>query len=241
MTKIYGYIYKITNLVNNKIYIGQTIRKNPLDRFKYHVEIAAISSGKYDNGMVIVKAIRKYGKDNFLFEVIDKAYSKDELNKLEGKYINQFRSLVTENGYNILLINADGRPEFSKETKLKLSNAANNPINLKLIQSNGKKWRRSKRLNKKSKSSYLGVEKNKNNFCAFIKINNIRYRLGIFTNEIDAAKASDIAELKYFNGEILNFPELKNDYLNDIIQIKANTKSFQKPKIIVYSTLNLIP
>ena len=89
-------IYKITNLVNNKNYIGQTI--NSIDkRFKKHlsqVNCKNICSALYS-------AINKYGKDNFMVEsIIVGNYTKDELNDLEMFYIKKYNSL-SPNGYNL--------------------------------------------------------------------------------------------------------------------------------------------
>ena len=89
-------IYKITNLVNNKIYIGQTI--NSIDkRFKQHlsqVNYANICSALYS-------AFTKYGKENFIIEsIVSGEYSREELNELEIFYIKKFDSL-SPNGYNL--------------------------------------------------------------------------------------------------------------------------------------------
>jgi len=87
------WIYKITNIQNNKVYIGQTIR--PIkDRFHRHINDAM-------NNILdthFARAIRKYGKDNFIIEEIDSATSQDELNKLEQYWIQYYNSV--ENGYN---------------------------------------------------------------------------------------------------------------------------------------------
>jgi len=89
-------IYKILNTVNNKVYIGQTIR--PLkDRWRQHLRDC---KNNVDN--LIYRAIRKYGKENFTIEEIDGANSLSELNYLEKHYICKFESLSSENGYNIL-------------------------------------------------------------------------------------------------------------------------------------------
>ena len=70
------WIYKITNIQNNKVYIGQTIR--PInDRFRRHINDAL-------NNILdthFARAIRKYGKDSFIIEEIDCASTQDELNK----------------------------------------------------------------------------------------------------------------------------------------------------------------
>lgn len=72
------FIYKITNTVNNKIYIGQTYNKTIYDRFKRHLKEASETSVS-----LIGKAIYKYGKDKFVIERIDEATSLQELNEKE--------------------------------------------------------------------------------------------------------------------------------------------------------------
>ena len=87
------YIYKITNIQNNKIYIGQTIRPVS-DRFHRHINDAM-------NNILdthFARAIRKYGKDNFVIEQIDEANNQDELNKKEQYWIQYYNSV--EEGYN---------------------------------------------------------------------------------------------------------------------------------------------
>ena len=87
------WIYKITNIQNNKIYIGQTIR--PIqDRFHRHINDAL--NNVLDTHFA--RAIRKYGKDNFIIEQIDQAQTQDELNKKEQYWIQYYDSV--QNGYN---------------------------------------------------------------------------------------------------------------------------------------------
>ena len=62
------WIYKITNIQNNKIYIGQTIRPVQ-ERFKRHLNDAL--HGILDTHFA--RAIRKYGEDSFQIEIIDTA------------------------------------------------------------------------------------------------------------------------------------------------------------------------
>lgn len=101
-------IYKITNKVNGKQYIGQTIR-NLNTRITEH---------KSSNSAV-GKAIQKYGIDNFLIEVIDEVETVEQLNKLEEKYVT-LEFVNSNKTYNSRL----GGGNFGKhsdETKLKLS------------------------------------------------------------------------------------------------------------------------
>ena len=82
-------VYKITNLINGKLYIGQTIRTLE-ERFKAHY---------YDDESNIGNAIRQYGRENFTIEVIEKCDSKEELNAYENYYIAYFDSKEPK-GYN---------------------------------------------------------------------------------------------------------------------------------------------
>lgn len=82
-------IYKIENKINHKIYIGQS--KEPKRRFKTH----CYRSEKYDS--LIHKAIKKYGKENFSFEILGWF---EDYNDKERYYIKYYRSL-TPYGYNV--------------------------------------------------------------------------------------------------------------------------------------------
>ena len=74
------YIYKITNLINNKIYIGQTI--NIEERWRHHREIPYRKNSKEKNRQ-LYRAIKKYGLDNFKFEVIDEIEDLEIANEKE--------------------------------------------------------------------------------------------------------------------------------------------------------------
>lgn len=89
-----GTIYKIENLINHKVYIGQTIM-NVKDRWYRHCEINGVSES--EKAMPIKRAILKYGKENFSFEVIEKV-PKDSLDDREKYWIDKFDSY--RNGYN---------------------------------------------------------------------------------------------------------------------------------------------
>ena len=88
------YIYKITNIVNNKCYIGQA--KNYEKRFKQH--ISALRKNKHENRFLQF-SWNKYGEENFKFEVLD--YLED-YNNQEKHYIELFNSTDRNCGYNIL-------------------------------------------------------------------------------------------------------------------------------------------
>lgn len=97
-----GLIYKITNNKNNKIYVGQT--STSLDnRWKRHLKIALDINNKIysDDGMIIYRAMRKYGVENFSISVIeDDIKTKKELNERESYWIDKY-NCIRPNGYNI--------------------------------------------------------------------------------------------------------------------------------------------
>lgn len=86
-------IYKITNKINGKVYIGQTIYT--LARRKAnHIKCAKNGVDRH-----LYNAMRKYGIENFEFEEIDRADNIDDLNYLETYYIIQYDSV--RKGYNM--------------------------------------------------------------------------------------------------------------------------------------------
>lgn len=113
--KAYGYIYKITNQINGKIYIGQTI--NHFDR-RYR----SGNVGKYTHNEHLKNSIEKYGVENFLIEKeFDIAYDQKELNDKEDLYIRKYNCLDNRYGYNKKEAGSNGKP--TEETRKKQSEA----------------------------------------------------------------------------------------------------------------------
>lgn len=109
----YGYIYKIRNLIDNKIYIGQTIYDF---KHRYHNNIE-----HYTHNLHIKRAIRKYGIENFEIDgEFDVAYSKIELDKLEDLYVKIYNTTNMKYGYN-KRFGGGSRGKHTEETKKKMS------------------------------------------------------------------------------------------------------------------------
>lgn len=106
------FIYKITNTINNKIYIGQVYNKSVEQRFIRHCKGASP-----DNPMLIDKAIYKYGKENFIIETIDKASSISELNEKEKYWIKFYNSTDRNIGYNLTLGGEGGNTYLYKSNE----------------------------------------------------------------------------------------------------------------------------
>lgn len=88
-------IYKCTNIVNSKKYIGKTI--NYEKRIKQHIRNAKNKKLNYP----IYKAIRKYGIENFKWEILAECINEIDLNNKEREFIKSEKSTVYENGYNL--------------------------------------------------------------------------------------------------------------------------------------------
>lgn len=129
-------IYKATNKINGMSYIGQTIYSlnNRISRHKCD------SLNNRDN-MYFHRAIRKYGIDNFDWDIIDKADNIDELNRLEIYYIGWYDTY--NNGYNLTLggkSNVGYKHSEESKRKNSESNKGQVPWNKKFIMVDGRKY-----------------------------------------------------------------------------------------------------
>jgi group I intron endonuclease len=223
---IYGKIYLITNLVNGKCYIGKTTKTI---NYRFNKHCYNIKDKQLDT--LIINAIKKYGKENFKVEQVDVAYSKKELKLLEGVYMAWFKTLAP-NGYNTTNI-INGKNKLSEETKEKIKFKANTQERLNKQSEIGKKQ-------KIKGKKYCGVRIDGGKYSSYITFNKKQIYLGNYNIESDAAKAYDLKAIELYGKDaILNFPELKQYYIDDKILINKNTKyrhSKSGIKGIIYNT-----
>lgn len=108
-----AYIYKITNLKNNKIYIGFTINEIQV-RLRNHIRASRQNKKRHT---YLHSAIRKYGEDFFIIEEIEQGDNKKLLKEREKYWIEYFKP-----DYN-LTKGGDGCLGYkhSKESKLKIT------------------------------------------------------------------------------------------------------------------------
>ncbi len=109
-------IYKITNKINGKMYIGITTKPVGLRISSYK---SATKSEKRTKHRVVM-AMKKYGFENFVFEAIDVATSKEELKQKEIHYIALFNSTNVNIGYNVSYGGFLPHEESLKKTSAKL-------------------------------------------------------------------------------------------------------------------------
>lgn len=110
-----GRIYLITNTVNGKRYVGQTI-KSVEKRLKEHFKAAFVENRR----AIICSAIRKYGKDNFSVICVQDNIAINDLDVAEQYWVKHYDTFG-ENGYNATT--GGNQCRISDETKLKISAA----------------------------------------------------------------------------------------------------------------------
>lgn len=121
---MYGYIYMTTNLINNKKYIGQKTSNKFL------------GENYLGSGKILLKAVNKYGWNNFKVELLEKCSSQEELDKAEIKWIIYYDAVNSNEFYNLRQGGQTGMRRGSKmslETRKKMSKSLKG--NKKLIES----------------------------------------------------------------------------------------------------------
>ena len=232
-------IYKITNKVNNKIYVGRT-KHNIEKRFRQHIT----SSNRKENEFnYFMRAIRKYNSENFIISLIE---SCDELSMYDREkyHIQSLQSYKPDIGYNTSWVSNGSNGNIKKDTKTRLSESSKSYWNT--IPKEQRSQMLSARLNGISKtqehkrnlsigktgiknntgvSKYKGVATCSNNNgyrCTFYYGNSQSLTIGgSTTTELDAATLWDTIIYKTQHDiNKLNFPHNKEQYeTTDLINL----------------------
>lgn len=105
MEEKFGYIYITTNLINGKIYVGQHKAKK-------------FDKSYYGSGSLLKKAFKKYGKENFVTEILEWCSSYEELNEKEKYWIALKDSMCNEKGYNLDAGGKNSSPSLEARKKI---------------------------------------------------------------------------------------------------------------------------
>lgn len=98
-------VYKTTNKVNGKIYVGQHSTEN-------------LNDGYLGSGVIFKKELKKHGRLNFEKEILFQSGNDSFLNEIETYYIHKYKSFDPTIGYNILMYGDTSRGYVcSEETK----------------------------------------------------------------------------------------------------------------------------
>jgi hypothetical protein len=158
LEKQFNYVYIITNLINEKQYIGEHSTNNLNDRY--------LGSGKY-----LIKAIKKYGKGNFKKEILEQFNTKEEAFNAQEKYINEYNTIIP-NGYNISPHGGRGMKGACKSRHLSIAHKQKISVALK-----GKPLseEHKKNLMGKNKGKKHSYEQNINHSLKISGVNNVNW------------------------------------------------------------------
>lgn len=207
-------VYKITNIINNKIYIGITTRSIE-ERYKEHLTCKSSYIGK---------SLRKNKKENFSIECIHEAKDIKELNTLEVYYIKKYNSIYPY-GYNIesggdlkklhietkLKIQKRNKKFFYEDINCQITLRSDNTLRLRAyvneerihlgnfinIENAIKYYKFCKDTNKWEKFIYPRISKYENKYRLRITCKGKRITLGLFNNNKDALS---FYFKEYYNG-----------------------------------------
>jgi len=186
MASYTGTIYLTTNLLNHKIYIGQT----------------AINRSSYiGSGSVMKKAIRKYGKFNFSKIVLrTNIPNAEELNFWEEYYISLFNSRNTKIGYNITPGGDNGGWKHTLESIEKIRNRSNQEDNKTRIR----------QIQKLAAKSLIGKPRTKKD-----KLNMVSTRFGSIKEIQILTKSGETLHVCNFSSEAAEFTNVKSSSIRN--------------------------
>lgn len=163
-------IYKSTNKITGKIYIGQTT-KSLEQRIKGH-----LNESKIDKNRPFLSSINKYGIDNFTFEEIDFTNNLDDLNDKEIYWIDFYQS-ISPNGYNVTGGGQGNKTIGTKELGKRISEGLKNSEKWQTLLNDGEylkkreecfiSWSKGKKFSQEHKDKIW--EKNKDRVIKFNK------------------------------------------------------------------------
>jgi len=185
-------IYKIINIINGKIYIGQTTQ-NLEKRMSKHFSDAKTKRKK---SYKIHNAINKYGRDNFKYEVIEYVDNQILLNERECYWIKYYDCI--KNGYNILVGGMIGRSKIwlgrkhTEETKKKMSIAQKGKIVSDITK---------QKLSKAKMNSIMPSSFEHPNSINIVQINKDTYEL---INIFGSIREAEISINGHYTGNIHN-------------------------------------
>jgi hypothetical protein len=189
-------IYKITNILNNKIYIGKDTTSD---------------TNYFGSGLMITRSITKYGIENFTKEVIDETDDYEELSKKEIYWIDKYNSTDRNVGYNISK-GGDGGDVFKNHPDIELIKekiSKNNPKTGKTYEEafgEEKSLKYKQKLRKNLHKNILSLEvKEKQNKKWKEFNNNFKNRCQLIKEEIDKGNLNDyLDELKLIKNRVSN-------------------------------------
>ena len=176
------YLYKITDTLNNKVYIGQTV-----DNKKRWLQHKAYAKAPEKTGQYIHRAMAKYGIENFTFEIIATALTQEDTNETESILIKQYDSRNKDRGYNLMIGGSHGG--HSEETKEKQRQAT-----IRQIDEKGHPAAGGVVIRRRERITSQNTTRKPNRIYSQIRKNMSEAHLGIKDSEETKVKKSEAAK-----------------------------------------------
>lgn len=231
------FIYQYLNLINNKVYIGQT---NNIDRRIREHKSNAFNPKSVNYNNIIHKAIRKYGYENFEISILESFEGTyEQANLKESFWIKEKHSLVTENGYNILEGGNNSSKSFLKDSEIS---------NIKTLIKNGVPYSEIQKKYPISKTFLSDINNGKYFFEKGISYPLFRYRIAndIYDTLIEDLEKPELTfkelSLRYGLSEStikkFNYGTLQPGYYNGEYPIRKITPQKYKRNLVKNYLLN---
>lgn len=216
-------IYKFTNKINGKIYIGQSLdlRRRYISHKNNYKNP---NSQAYKNAFYA--ALRKYGFENFDYEIITQSenFDKDQLNELEKYYIDKYKSY--ENGYNMNPggNNTGGNYKISSDIILAIKEDLKNNLSLSLSD-----------IQHKYNISTNSIISNINSGNSYNEIGQYNYPIRTKDQMIITQQGENNSKAIFSNQEVLMIrKDFQNCTLSELFEKYKDKISFSGLKKIVY-------
>ena len=212
------WIYKITNEINGKGYIGKTVR--PEKRFEEHFY------RKRSLNYAIHHAIKKHGKDNFHFEIIAET-TKEEVDSLEIKLIAEHKTFIAEHGYNETRGGVGG--EMSEDVKKRISETlkrkyASGEIKIPVKSEEGRKRISESKMGNSWNKGRKFTEEHRKNLSKAGKGKKKRPK-----TEEEKKRQSMLLKAKYASGELVAKP-CSEEHKEKLRQFRTGRKHTEEAK-----------
>lgn len=207
------FIYKFTNQINNKSYIGKWTSSIESLYKRYKNEINS------KNNRHIVNALRKYGFNNFKFEIIKENNNQENLKLLEIYFINFFNTF--KNGYN-KTIGGDNGPGSKKGWKM----SSEGKLKISLSKKGKPSWNKGIKTTDKTRQKLRDSHIGKKRHVSIEEKQKLRERI-IAYNKSDVGREKSKKTLQKLNKRKIGVP-LSEEHKRKISESEKITKSLKR-------------
>jgi len=200
-------IYKITNLINNKIYIGQDIKNDP----KY-----------FGSGKLILLAIKKYGKENFIKETLEVCTDEKHMDEREIFWIKELDATNRKIAYNICeggrtyrAMKGENNPWFGKHHSEETKKIIKEKRKLQKMSTKQKEVLRKKWLSEENPGKNKSEETIKKLKIAAKKLNRIGEKHPMFNKHHTEETKKHWSEIRKGKNMGTNNPDATRYYIED--------------------------